>query len=673
VSGERRRRVDVRRWVPVVVPALVGVAFRLTGHPWRANALWALAAVCFVLVLCGVPVERYVARLGLAVAKGVSHVASLLIGALLVVVGGVLRLVGIDPLTPRALRGNGWKPATAAAVSDRLASTTFGLESHKASAAPPRGGLAGFARGTTFVLGSLTVLLLLDLGIGLGWEKLSNAETPVSGVVDAINFTGNWETHDDPRADLPAMAAYPWAREYFHEIQRTPYSYWPFTESRPKRFKGDFVTMEDWWRRSYESPKAGARAPVVWMFGGSTTWGEGQRDEHTIASYLARIAEREGIPIKIFNYGQRGWTHFQEMVLFEQLLARGPVPDIAVFYDGANEINAQTLGAKGVPTHTLTDFYARRLTGDGVAQFEDNRVAPPSAAALAWEAYSGHSAIQKLVRHISDWLGKPAGASEAAAQSDDNDGVVTNYHKTIDDAVRAVDVYERGRAMTLDLAERYDVTPVFFWQPVMAGPAEVWADGHMSKPTINISDALDDHPEVYIDGGHTNEEGARYVAERIWREMRLQIERAARRRGTSPARPSGPASTSTTTTTVLPSDSERIAEASAALDAVVRRRCELGTWASTLGTLRADGPAEIEALRVLVTRFLEAAVSAAPPDQARRIAVIREFIRHLPTFMASPPADPGRPYLPQMAALLDLSAGWMEAIQGVILSLSERC
>ena len=43
-------------------------------------------------------------------------------------------------------------------------------------------------------------------------------------------------------------------------------------------------------------------------------------------------------------------------------LAEGPVPDVAVFYDGANEINAQSLSAKGVPADHM------RTRGAGEAE-----------------------------------------------------------------------------------------------------------------------------------------------------------------------------------------------------------------------------------------------------------------------------------------------------------------
>ena len=227
---------------------------------------------------------------------------------------------------------------------------------------------------------------------------------------DAVNLTGNTETVADPRAQLPAMAAYPWADEYLREVQTTPSSYWPFTETRPLDFEGKYVTIEGWVRRSYVPADLPDDAPVVWMFGGSTTWGEGQRDEYTIASHIAKLSEEQGTPVRIVNYGQRGWTHFQEMILFEQLLAAGDEPDLAVFYDGANEINAQTLSAKGVPTHTLVDQYASLTSGGVAPEFIPAPARPPSAAVVAWDAYLKHSAIQKAVRRARDVVDPPVGA-----------------------------------------------------------------------------------------------------------------------------------------------------------------------------------------------------------------------------------------------------------------------
>ena len=387
----------------------------------------------------------------------------------------------------------------------------------------------------TFVAGTLTALVLVDLGVGAAWNAFAPVDDGSGVVVDGLNFSGEGATVADPRAELPAMEGSPWAEEYFREVQLTPSSYWPFTESRPREFDGEFVNIEGWERLSYVSPDAGEDAPVVWMFGGSTTWGEGQRDEYTIASYLARLAEAEGEPIVVRNFGQRGWTHFQEMILFEQLLAAGPAPDVAVFYDGANEINAQSLSVKGVPTHTLVDQYAELISGGVAEEFTAPPPEPPSTWSVLWDTYVEQSAIQQTVRALRGVVDPAAGASPSSlrgpsspAQAGDDaernaDGGQV-YVKTVEDGKAALDVYERGRDLSMSLAAAHDVEPVFYWQPVLAlSEAEVWARENMSAPTVDVSDTLDADPGVYIDGGHTNEEGARLVAERLWADLRERL------------------------------------------------------------------------------------------------------------------------------------------------------
>ena len=513
--------------MPVLAPASIGVLFMALGHPERAAVLWVISAFTLVLVFAGVPVDRYIARFGIAVAHWIGVVATGAVGLLLIAAGGVVRLFRRDPLTPRSRRGNEWQPAADATATQRLATAPFGIERTGTSDTTARGALSAVGRSAVLAVGAVAVLLLTDLGLGLVWERLSATDSPVAGFADAVNLTGTTQTVADPRAQLPAMAAYPWADEYLREVQTTPNSYWPFTETRSRDFEGKYVTIDGWVRRSYVPVDLPDGAPVIWMFGGSTTWGEGQRDDYTIASHLAKLSEENGTPIRILNYGQRGWTHFQEMILFEQLLAAEGAPDLAVFYDGANEINAQTLSAKGVPTHTLVDQYAGLTSGGVAPEFIPAPARPRSAAAVAWEAYLKHSAIQKAVRRARDFVDSPAGASESrVTQTGDGDDnpLATEYSKSVVDGQRAVDVYERGRGLTRHLAEEYGTEAVFFWQPVMAGEAELWANSNISAPTINVSDALDGHQGVYIDGGHTNEEGARLVADRLWLELRPVVE-----------------------------------------------------------------------------------------------------------------------------------------------------
>ncbi len=80
--------------------------------------------------------------------------------------------------------------------------------------------------------------------------------------------------------------------------------------------------------------------PRVFFFGGSTMWGYGARDGYTIPSLTADLLNAAGSAAWVRNLGQNGYVMTSDRILFEQQLVRGDVPDVAVFYQGANDIVA---------------------------------------------------------------------------------------------------------------------------------------------------------------------------------------------------------------------------------------------------------------------------------------------------------------------------------------------
>jgi hypothetical protein len=80
----------------------------------------------------------------------------------------------------------------------------------------------------------------------------------------------------------------------------------------------------------------------VWMFGGSTTFGWKQRDGHTIASELARLAWSHGTALHVRNFGVPGDVGWQESRRLERELARTDRrPALVILYDGFNDVRAQ--------------------------------------------------------------------------------------------------------------------------------------------------------------------------------------------------------------------------------------------------------------------------------------------------------------------------------------------
>ncbi len=110
----------------------------------------------------------------------------------------------------------------------------------------------------------------------------------------------------------------------------------PYTEFLVVRAVGDsgrFFGFADADALGRMAPPAGS--PRVWFFGGSTMEGE---DNNWLAVEFARRCRDSGRPCSVRNWGQSAYQIHQEKYLFMELLRTLPPPDIAVFYDGVNEI-----------------------------------------------------------------------------------------------------------------------------------------------------------------------------------------------------------------------------------------------------------------------------------------------------------------------------------------------
>ena len=140
-----------------------------------------------------------------------------------------------------------------------------------------------------------------------------------------------------------------WFKE-FKNIYKSN-TYVPLLAMVNKDYQGNYINIADRARKTYTAAGVGDDATSVYMFGGSTMWGYGQRDLYTIPSQVARLAEEDGVPVRVTNYGQVASGIWQELVLLQQLLTEGHVPDVAVFYDGANDVAEQVEELTTEPTY----------------------------------------------------------------------------------------------------------------------------------------------------------------------------------------------------------------------------------------------------------------------------------------------------------------------------------
>ncbi len=352
---------------------------------------------------------------------------------------------------------------------------------------PPR--RAGGPRVSRLVLG-LAALVVLDAVAGSvlpqpqvpSWVQrttriLGEVEPDVPGFPDASPAT---------RAGGPALAGAAWGETCLQEADALQYDYVQFLVRSIRDTNGSCVEVRDGERSGYVPEGA---TKEVWVLGGSAAFGEGQRDEHTIASELARASEAAGQPVRVRNFAVPGFTSYQEALLLEQLLARHPVPDLVVLYDGVNDVAAQVAS----PTNQATWL-----------PFVLGRSSTPGGTRSLWTRWRDAS----LVVQGWDWLvGQPAGATAAQEQPGPDEV-----------AELTLGTYGRGVVLAQRIGAEHNVPVLAFFQATaLAADDEITRKVVAGLPDhiVDLSGALDDTPATYIDAVHTNEDGARRVADAI--------------------------------------------------------------------------------------------------------------------------------------------------------------
>jgi hypothetical protein len=144
----------------------------------------------------------------------------------------------------------------------------------------------------------------------------------------------------DKRAALPNYREFDWAKTHFREFAELPTEYESFYGWRRLPYHGQTINIdENGIRRTWQDPTARPGKTIA-IFGGSTAWGSGSDDEHTIASLFAKAQP----DYRAYNFGETAHTAQQNLNVLVKVLAEGFRPDVVVFYNGSSEINKCRVG-----------------------------------------------------------------------------------------------------------------------------------------------------------------------------------------------------------------------------------------------------------------------------------------------------------------------------------------
>lgn len=355
----------------------------------------------------------------------------------------------------------------------------------------------------------VTVLLLVGWGLGVK-DLRNNVEfLPGEGKPDRP-IAAEGDPTDGNGIVAAQLSKEPWFDEHnraWQQLERGSQA----TQSVGFEFptvRTPTLTTVDGVRRTWAPPPTTTcTAPVrVWFFGGSAMWGVGQRDDHTIPSYVVKAAYRDGIALDVENRAFPGDVAWQELWRLRIALANAPQPpQVVVTYDGFNDMRA------------VEWAYRAGLDVDG-------------------EFRAMHD--QRMLQVVN----------RLRVQDFPEDGPLTVADVDIDarppdeakirraGIAQYVAAIEIGTRMLADLGVEFvpSLQPVLATRsPLVRGdpPTSRLAQGRAGAlrraapdNVLDLTDALDDEQRpVYIDDVHTDERGARVVGERMWSELRPTV------------------------------------------------------------------------------------------------------------------------------------------------------
>ena len=129
--------------------------------------------------------------------------------------------------------------------------------------------------------------------------------------------------------------------------------YEPLTEFKEKIKNSKFVSVSELGNRctqinlkNCEPAKGGG--DEIWIFGGSTVFGYGLKNDETIAAYLNKLIKNK----RVINFGQGYYNSNQSRIYFQNLLTFLPKPHAAIFLEGYNDFKNNQINNYKYPTKT---------------------------------------------------------------------------------------------------------------------------------------------------------------------------------------------------------------------------------------------------------------------------------------------------------------------------------
>jgi lysophospholipase L1-like esterase len=327
-----------------------------------------------------------------------------------------------------------------------------------------------------------------------------------------------------------------WLKDYYKEFLKQRVSWEPYVYWRYAPFNGRYINVDErGLRRTWNTGKKLSNVlniKRIFVFGGSTVWGTGARDDFTIPSFISRILNvQEGLNVEVVNFAQSGYVTTQEVILLLKLLQDGQFPDLVVFYDGINDsFSAFQNGKAGIPQNE----YNRYL------EFNSGKSFPKSIKNLI-----SNSATLRVASGVINRLKRRSTIAKSANFPNTNSGKTGTEGYLYNEVVEK---YKTNIRFVNELAREFRFKALFYWQPsVFTKDNKTVYEKSQEMARFEVKDALlrinriaggvsytnfidltnifkDCKDPLYIDEFHFGEKGNEIIARRIVQDVVKIIE-----------------------------------------------------------------------------------------------------------------------------------------------------
>ncbi|MDQ1429655.1 MAG: hypothetical protein QOF40_257 [Actinomycetota bacterium] len=553
---DSRRDTPPSRWRKLAARLLLPLAFAalLWVLGWQIPAVLVVVAVSLLTLIgalnpsLSVRIEHWMARFGVFAGRVIALVFLTIVNLFVFTpVAFIMWVFRYDALAPGVRRDEAsfWHAHTGRSLPKRQFADERTMWTQVGEARPRRRPVLRMAT----AVGVVSLVLAGDLAGGWIYDEVSSQMHGTAAVADDAFVP----------ADQPALRDSPWAAAMLAEQSNMGGVKDTYLGYRLGDTTGQYTNISNGERRSYRPEGSGSRLSV-WFFGGSALFGDGQRDDHTIPSEFARVAESEGFLVDVHNYGRPATTVWQELELFQQLVATGQKPDLVVFYDGFNDLAGQMNQKLTRDPTNFFDGTAGEVFGSPASGKRNAVPAVDTGSAggygfsdvvnAYWDQSASHHVYDALHELFAGSDPTPVQFAKGVPQRDTSSAPAPDASKQA--AENAVSIQGRAATVASTLAAGIGANAAFFWQPSVftkrllpEEEAYLKLGGYeparwdpairearqllKSTPFVDLGDALDGAPEpVLWDFVHTNEVGANLSARAMFTNLQPTLVRKLR-------------------------------------------------------------------------------------------------------------------------------------------------